>query len=173
MPTVAVLALLTSCSREKPVPVPTFSMGERVRVGHLVYAAFDTQWLPQIGSGLTARVPQNRFFLVRVSITNAGGSSAAAPDLSIVDDNGNSYEELSDGQGVPQWIGYLRQINAADTAQGNLVFDVVPRHYKLRVTDEDGQNSALIDLPLEFNPQLAPEVPIPDTANPIPDTVKK
>jgi len=43
--------------------------------------------------------------------------------------------------------------------QGNLVFDVAPRHYKLRVTDEEGQHTALIDLPLEFNaeaPDLAP-----------------
>jgi hypothetical protein len=66
---------------------------------------------------------------------------------------------VSDGQGVPQWIGYIRQINPADTMQGNLVFDAPPRHYKLRVTDEEGQHEAMIDLPLEFSeetPNLAP-----------------
>jgi Domain of unknown function (DUF4352) len=104
-------------------------------------------------------VPQNRFFLVRIAVTNSGGESIASPNLSVVDDSGNSYQELSDGQGVPQWIGYIRQIAPADTLQGNLVFDIPPRHYKLRVTDEDGQQAAMIDLPLEFTPEtpdLAP-----------------
>ena len=51
-------------------------------------------------------MPQQRFFLVRVAITNSGGQPVVAPNLSVVDDKGNSYEELSDGQGVPQWIGF-------------------------------------------------------------------
>lgn len=161
LPATVALAVLASCGEKAP-PVHTYPMGERVPVGHLVYAAFDTQWLPQIGTGLGARVPQNRFLLVRVSITNSAGERVAAPDLTIVDDAGKSFQELSDGQDVPQWIGYLRQINATDTAQGNLVFDVPPRHYKLRVTDEQGDQSALIDLPLEFNPQVTPDVQIPD-----------
>ena len=154
----ATLLAFTCCTERTPPP-RTFPLGDRVTLGHLVYSAYETQWLTQLGSGADARVPQNRFFLVRLAVTNSGGESIASPNLSIIDDAGNSYEELGDGQGVPQWIGYIRQISQADTMQGNLVFDVAPRHYKLRVTDEEGQHTALIDLPLEFNaeaPDLAP-----------------
>jgi hypothetical protein len=151
--------VLASCTQKAPPP-RTFPLGEKVELGHLVYSAYETQWLTQIGAGPDARIPQNRFLLVRVAITNSGGDQVTSPNLTILDDNGNSYPELSDGQGVPGWIGYIRQIKDADTSQGNLVFDVQPRHYRLRVTDESGERSALIDLPLEFTsetPDLAPQ----------------
>jgi uncharacterized protein (TIGR02588 family) len=148
-PLAVCLLALSSCTL-KPAPPRTHPLGEKISLGHLVYSAYETQWLTQIGSGPDARIPQNRFFLIRLAITNSGGETIASPNLSIVDDSGNSYSELSDGQGVPQWIGYIRQIAQADTSQGNLVFDVQPKHYKLRITDETGERAALIDLPLEF-----------------------
>ena len=150
---------LISCA-SKPASLRTYQLGEKVAVGHLIYSAFDTQWLTEIGEGMDARVPQQRFFLVRMAVTNSGGQPVAAPNLSVVDDKGTSYEELSDGQGVSQWIGFLRQLDASDTAQGNLVFDVPPRHYKLRVSDEGGQNTALIDLPLDFTGNELPDLNI-------------
>lgn len=153
--TLALLATvlgLTSCA-QRTAPARTFPLGEKVTLGDLVYSAFETQWLTQIGQGTEARVPQNRFLLVRVSVSNSGGEAIACPAMNIVDDSGNSYSEISDGQGVQQWIGYIRQINPADTMQGNLLFDAPPRHYKLRVTDQEGQRDALIDLPLEFTPE--------------------
>ena len=61
---------------------------------------------------------------------------------------------------MPQWIGYLRQIKPADSAQGYLVFDAPPGHYKLRVLDEDSNHAALIDIPLTFNAET-PELPTP------------
>lgn len=155
---VSAALILISCT-EKTLPPRTYPLGEKVTLGHLVYSAYETQWLTQIGSGPDARVPQNRFLLVRMAVTNSSGQTIASPNLSLLDDAGNIYAELSDGQGVPQWIGYIRQINGSDTTQGNLVFDVAPRHYKLRITDENGERPALIDLPLEFNaetPDLAP-----------------
>ena len=156
----ATLLALASCVQRTP-PAHTFPLGEKVTLGHLVFSAFETQWLAQIGEGTEARVPQNRFLLVRVAVTNSGGDPIACPALTVVDDNGNSYSEISDGQGVPQWIGYIRQINQADTMQGNLLFDAPPRHYRLRVTDEEGQREALIDLPLEFTPETPDLTPPP------------
>jgi hypothetical protein len=155
---VSAALILISCSERTPPP-RTYPLGEKVTLGHLVYSAYETQWLTEIGSGPDARVPQNRFLLVRMAVTNSSGQTIASPNLSVLDDAGNSYGELSDGQGVPQWIGYIRQINGSDTTQGNLVFDVPPRHYRLRITDENGERMALIDMPLEFNaetPDLAP-----------------
>lgn len=135
-------------------------MGDKVPVGHLIYTALETQWLPQIPQEPTPRVPQDRFFLIRISAVNSGGGDLIVPNLSIQDDHGKTFEELSNGDGVPQWIGYLRQVKPADSLQGYVVFDAPPAHYKLRVADEGGEKFAMIDIPLNFGAE-SPEVPLP------------
>jgi hypothetical protein len=92
--------------------------------------------------------------------------------MSLVDDSGNTLQELSNGDGAPQWIGSLRDIRPAETAQGNLLFDAPPKHYKLRVTDESGERAALIDIPLSFNSE-SPEAITPAEKDPTEDVVKK
>jgi hypothetical protein len=153
----ASLLSLSGCS-EKAKPVPVFQMGEHATVGRLVYTAFDTQWLTQIGQGTTARIPQNRFFVIRMSITNGAGGSVTVPNFTLEDDHGGSFTELSDGSQLPQWMGALKLVNPADSLQGTILFDVVPAHYRLRVLDENNQNSALIDIPLSINPDV-PSLP--------------
>jgi hypothetical protein len=143
--------LLSGCSGAEKFPVRTYQMGERVTLGPFIYSAFETQWLTHIGEESSSRIPKHRFFLVRTSIVNSTSKEILAPNLSLVDERGQSYPELSDGEGVPQWIGYLRQLKPSDSAQGNLVFDAPPSHYKLRVTDDTGERVALIDIPLSFN----------------------
>src|ERR1035437_1215656 len=126
----AAASLLSSCgdSEEKASPVRTYSMGERATVGHVVYVAtvghvvyvvFETQWLTHIGTGADARVPEHRFFLVRLNAVNSLGSDILVPNFSIEDDSGNTYPELSSGEGVPQYIGYLRSVKPAESVQGN------------------------------------------------------
>jgi len=154
--------LLTSCgSDEKSYPVRTYPMGERVQLGHIVYVVFETQWLTHIGEGTDARIPQNRYFLVRMSAVNSGGGDIYVPAFSVEDDNGHSYPELSDGSGVPQYIGYLRQVKPAESAQGNALFDAPPRRYKLKITDEDGERTAYIDIPLSFGAET-PDIVSPE-----------
>src|SRR5215831_20328634 len=116
--------------------IPNYSMGERAQAGQLIFTVFENRWMPQIGAGTTARIPANRFFLLRLSIVNSGSNEVAAPPLTLVDDTGQRYPELSDGDGVPQWMGYLRRVKPADTLTGNIVFDVTPRHYKLEISDD-------------------------------------
>lgn len=157
--TTAALLIPTSCG-ENTYPVRTYTLGEKVQLGALIYNVFETQWLTQIGTGESARIPQNRFFLVRVSITNSGTSRVVAPNLTIEGLSGGSFPELSDGDGVPQWIGYLRQIDPADSTQGNVVFDAPPKEYRLRISDEDGRRAALIDIPLSFGAETT-DVPTP------------
>jgi len=157
-------ALLLSCSSNRPEPVRTFPMGDRVALGHLIYTVFEGQWLTQIGEGAAARIPQQRFFLLRMSITNSGADEVLAPNLTLVDDAGQPYGELSNGEGVPKWIGYLRPIKPAESAQGDLLFDVAPKHYKLRITDESEKAIAMVDIPLSFGEE-APEVPVPGSAS--------
>jgi len=153
---------LTGCSSEPAqLPLMQYSMGEKVPVGHLTYTVFETQWATHFGEGVTARVPQNRFFLVRLSAVNGGVADAPIPNFTIQDDSGHTYSELTDGDGVPQWVGYLRSAKPADFLQGNVVFDAPPGHYKLKVSD-DQQHAALIDMPLTFGaetPEITPVGP--------------
>lgn len=151
--------LLASCGDgEKPYPVRTYNMGERISLGHINYQVFETQWLTHLGDGIDQRIPKNRFFLVRMAAGNSSGSDVIVPTFTLEDDNGNSYPELSGAEGVPQYIGYLRTVKSTESVSGNAVFDVPPRHYKLRVQDETGEKIAYIDIPLTFISET-PEVP--------------
>jgi len=136
--------------------IPAYAMGERAQAGPIIYTVFETRWLPQLGPEVSARVPKNRFFLLRVSMVNSGSADALAPALNLIDDNGQRYPEMSDGEGVPQWVGYVRRIKPADTLTGNVVFDVPAQHYKVEVTDEMEDKKATVDLPLNFNQDQVP-----------------
>jgi len=158
---VSAALLLNACS-SRPSSVRTYSLGEKAVAGHIIYTVYETQWLPQFGVGPAARVPQHRFFLVRMAAVNSSSADLIVPNLTIEDDNGNSYPELRDGDGVPDWVGYLRQVKPAESARGNLLFDAPPAHYKLRITDENEENSAYFDIPLSFGTESLPtEVPVP------------
>jgi hypothetical protein len=151
------VALASGCSHGEAFPVRTYPMGDRIELGHIIYTVFETQWLTHVGEGPNERVPQYRFFLIRMSAVNSGASEVIVPNVTIEDDTGKTYTELSSGDGIPQWIGFLRQVKPADSAQGNLLFDAPPRHYKLRVTDESGERAAMVDIPLSFGAET-PEV---------------
>jgi len=153
----AAALLLSGCSGPAKPTILQYNMGEKVPVGHLSYTIFETQWLTHLGEGPGARVPQNRFFLVRLSAVNGGSNDAPIPTLTLEDDKGQKYEELSNGEGVPQWIGFLRTARPADSVQGNVVFDVPPGHYKVTMTDEDQSHAARVDIPLSFGAET-PEV---------------
>jgi hypothetical protein len=159
----AVAALLSmGCSSTSPAPTPgNYLMGEKVPLGKLSYTVFETQWLTQLGDGPTPRIPQHRFFLIRMNAVNSGSSDLSMPNPVVIDDKGKEYEELSNGQDVPQWAGYLRTIKPADTLEGQIVFDAPAGHYKLKLTDETGARVALVDIPLSFGAET-PEIPTPD-----------
>jgi hypothetical protein len=160
-PLLAAVLMLAGCKPQAAeFPVRTYPMGEKVQLGSLTYTVIETEYLTQIGEGAAARIPQNRFFLVRVSVGNGGSEAANVSAFQVEDDNGKVYRELHDGEGVPDWIGYLRTVKPAEAAQGNALFDAPPRHYTLRVHDETGEKAALIDIPLTFNAET-PDVPTP------------
>jgi hypothetical protein len=165
---------LSSCgdSEENAFPVRTYTMGERVTLGHLVYVVFETQWATHLGEGADARVPQNRFFMIRLSAVNGAGKEASVPTLTLEDDKGVSFQELADGTGVPQFIGYLRTVRPAESAQGHALFDAPPRHYKLKIMDEDSDHYAWVDIPLSFNSE-SPEVPLVDDKKKVEPLIKK
>ena len=157
----AVMALfLTSCAVKRDPGNKISELGTRVEAGHLTYTVFETQWLTQIGSADAARVPKNRFLLVRLTAVNSGSEELLVPNMTLQDDQGNIVDELSDGDGVSQWLGYVRKVRPADSISGNVVFDAEPKHYHLRLTDENGEKAAIVDLPLNFNAET-PQMPIP------------
>jgi hypothetical protein len=109
-------------------------------------------------------LPQHPFFRVRFSATTSGSSDAPVTNITVTDDRGKEYEELTSGDGVSQWAGYLRTARPADTVQGNVVFDAPPARYKLKIADETGTKFAVIDLPLTFGaetPEVGPPVEKP------------
>ena len=112
-----------------------------------------------LGDPPDSRVPQNRFFLIRLSAVNATSKDIVVPNFTLEDDKGNSFPEISDEtSAVPQYIGYLRRVKPAESAQGHALFDAPPRHYKLKIRDEDSERAAYVDIPLSFTSE-SPDVP--------------
>lgn len=146
---IAFSAIESSCASESD-KVRTYPLGERVQAGPLVYTVFDTRWFLTLGPASGPRIPANRFLVVHVDVANGGATESNIPTLALVDDAGQVINELTDGTGVPDWIGVARKILPVQEQKGNVAFDAPPKHYKLRVTDETDQIEAYIDLPLNF-----------------------
>lgn len=163
-------ASFTGCS-EKAYPVRTYPMGEKVTMGSVIYTVYETQWLTHIGMPPDEKVPQSRYFLVRMSAVNSGGSDILLPSMTVVNDKGTTYPELTADVGAPQWLGTLRQVHPADSVAGNLVFDSPPGHYKLRIEDEITGHTAMIDMPLTFTSET-PDVPTPGDSKKVPTKVR-
>jgi hypothetical protein len=151
LPVCASLALLlTACSGTPERRVVTYSVGDKASVEKLTYSIVDTQILPRLGDDAAPRNPQNRFYIVNVSVSNSGNEDLPIPGMALVDDAGKVYEELTDGSGVPRWLGVSRRVQANQTEQGSVVFDAPAGHYKLRLTDETDPGDVYVDIPLSF-----------------------
>src|SRR5215469_2512141 len=104
----ALLCLLAVACSSAPVrKVITFNAGEKAAVDRLTYGVVDTQIIPRLGDDANSRIPQNRFYVVQISAFNSGNDDASIPPMTLVDDSGKTYEELTDGSGVPRWLGVI------------------------------------------------------------------
>lgn len=158
---VAAWSMLTlSCSSGKSMAeAKGYRMGERVEVGPLIYIVTYTEWKEQLGEGLSARIPKNRFLMIHLSVTNSGVSDSAVPLMTLLDAKGQSFTELTDGQGVTEWLGSLRSLKPAQTDRGRVLFDVPPGAYRLRMTNDaepGSERAALVDIPFQVEPVLPP-----------------
>jgi hypothetical protein len=130
-------------------------MGERAQAGALIYTVTGTEWLDRLGEEPNVRIPEHKFLAIEVSVTNSGASRSAIPLLSLTDARGQRYQEQTNGEGLKDWLGFLRQIKPADTERGRVLFDVAPAAYKLRVVNDaepENERAALVDIPLELGP---------------------
>ncbi len=164
----AVLSLSTGCGPRQAETRNEYEMGERVTVGPLTYNVVDTAWRSQLGSDFKLRLPQDRFLLITISVTNGGGKEIPVPLLALESQNGKVYQESDNGEGVDNSFGLFRNLSAAQTQQGKLLFDVPLTSYRLRVTDAGDPGSekfAYIKIPLRMDGDSGldstPSVPVP------------
>jgi len=163
-----VLGATVGCTQEQR----KFQIGERVALGGVVYTVHDAQWQSELDAGgLHPRTPQHRFLLVHLTVSNSGNKGATVPLLNLVDASGADHLELSDGQGVPEWLGVLRPVNPTESKVGRIVFDVPVASYLLRVTDggeQEVEKTALVALPQvpKGGPMDSPLLNEPKTTQP-------
>lgn len=161
---VLVFLALAGCANKQAETRVEFQMGERANVGPLTYNVVETAWRSQLGSQFNMRFPQRRFLLVTISVTNGGGKEISVPLFTLEDEKGKTYQELDNGEGVDNWFGLLRNLEAAQTQQGRLLFDVPLGSYKLCVTDGGDPGSekiAWIELPLRMDTDTGVDTPMP------------
>src|SRR5258708_17343020 len=91
--------ILAGCAPQREVR-SEYPVGEKVPVGSLTYTVVETSWRSQLGQMLRIRVPQKRFMLITVSVTNGGGREVSIPLLQLEDANGKMYTESDNGDGV-------------------------------------------------------------------------
>jgi hypothetical protein len=152
--TLTLLASQMACMR--PAPVNVYRMGEKVQAGQLIYNVFATEWQAQIGEGQQARTPTHRFMLMHLTVVNSGAEPVTVPSFKLTDESGAVYAESMEGQGVPLWLGMIRKVKPADMLEGNAVFDVEPKSYKLKLDDgSDSGTVVMVDLPLQFDAHKA------------------
>ena len=155
--------LAWGCAPSRP-PLHIYAMGERAEAGLLVYSVLESRWQAQIGEGAGARLPKERFLLLRVSVTNGGPNEVSVPQITLVGPGVQSYTELSDGQGVIDFLGVLQRLKANETVYGWILFDAPRSDYQLRVTDDafdpSEAKAALIQVPvrLESKSDFLPDV---------------
>ena len=149
------LALLAGCNRPgSNSSVIDFAVGDKAPNPPLTYTVIETGWKTQLGEGFRIRTPQNRFFMVRLSVTNGGGNNVALPLFTLTDSSGKEYRELDNGESVDGWFGLLRDIAPAQTQQGQLVFDVPLATYRIKLPNGGpiGEEKFItINLPLRLD----------------------
>ncbi len=150
------------CQKAGP-PRSDFSMGERVPVGQMTYSVVESAWRPQLGEGFKIRTPEQRFLLIKISVTNGTGKDVSIPLLTLEGNDGKTYREIADGEGVDNWFGLLRTLNPGETQQGNVLFDVPLTSYKLRVPDVNVsgfEGYASVQIPLRMDSDVPVQSPI-------------
>jgi hypothetical protein len=163
LPSLVIVLMLAGCHRQNSLQLD-FQIGDRITVGPLVYNVVETVWRSQLGEALKTRAPQQRFLLISISVTNGGGQEVSVPMLILEGQNGQSYRESEDGEGIDNWIGLLRNVKPAQTLLGHIVFDVPLSSYKLRLTDggEGGaEKYAWVNVPLRMDVDTGVASPTP------------
>ena len=138
-------------------------MGDRVPLVPLTYTVVETAWQTQLGQGFKVRSPEHRFLLITLSVTNGGNGDVSIPLLNLEGPDGQTHQELANGEGVDNWFGLLRTVSPAETQQGRILFDVPLTSYKLRLPSGDlsSDRAAWVQIPLHMDTDNQVQAPIP------------
>ena len=152
---IAALGMLSQSGCSKPQPAKEFTAGDPATTGPLTYNVVETHWKSQLDAFPVARIPDRNFLLVRILVTNGGGSEVSIPLLQLENSKGEAFPESDNGAGVENWLGLLRRVSPAQSADGWLLFDVPTNAYRLRVSDGGLENEkfAYITIPLSIQDQ--------------------
>ncbi len=160
---VAISAMLLGGCQQQKQQRTDFTMGERVRVGELTYTVVESTWRTQLGEGFKIRTPEQRFLLIKISVTNGTGKDISLPLLTLEGNSGQTYREIADGDGVDNWFGLIRTIGPGQTQQGNVLFDVPLTSYKIRLPEIDDsgfEKYVTVPIPLRMDPEVPIQAPI-------------
>ncbi len=164
-PTLLALAALSGCGSRQNSTRINYEMGDKVSVGPLTYNVIETSWRSQLGNEFKLRLPEQRFLMITLSVTNGGGREVAVPLLTLEGANGQTYLEADNGEGVDNWFGILRTLAPAQTQQGRILFDVPLGSYKLRVSDGGPAGSekySWVAIPLRMDTETTIPSPNPE-----------
>ena len=143
-----------SSTTHKAEAATGYRMGDQVILPPLTYSVVQSTWKTQLGEFPMQRVPERNFLLIRVSVTNSGGSDVAAPIFAIENSAGDKFTELQDGAGVDNWLGLVRTLKPAETSEGWILFDAPTNSYRLRIADVSDVNrerAAYVEIPLRLD----------------------
>jgi len=150
----AAAGMQAGCKATQSAERADYQMGEKATAGPLTYTVIESVWRSQLGSGFNIRVPERRFLLMTVSVSNHASHDISVPLLTMENQNGQSFTESNNGEGVDNWFGLLRTIGPSQTQQGKILFDAPLSSYRLRLTDggetETGKY-AWVNIPLRLD----------------------
>ena len=135
-------------ARESSEPKTT-KMGQGIKVGHLVSAAWNARWYENSSNIQHLDVkPDSSYLLIEMTLRNDSNRRSIKPLLFLIDDRGFSYEPSK------KWVMglgnmySLNRLNPGVSQDGYIVFDVPKNsHYKLKISDRRRTNSyALIQI---------------------------
>jgi hypothetical protein len=168
LPPLLLIAILSSflagCASSQSASGTEYQMGERVSVGPLTYNVVESVWRSQLGDALKVRIPDQRFLVLTISVTNGGGKQISVPFLTLQNQSGQMFQESENGEEVDNWFGLLRNLDPAQTQQGRILFDVVLSSYRLRVTDGGDPGTerfAWVEIPLRIDTDEGIDTPVP------------
>lgn len=147
--TVVSVVLTSGCATPQQTRAE-YRAGDTVPAPPLTYTVVEAQWKSQLDSFPTPRVPDRNFLLVHILVTNGGGSEVSIPTLRLENSKGEEFVESDNGTGIDGWLGMLRRLSPAQSADGWILFDVPTNSYQLRVSNGslEAEKAAYITIPL-------------------------
>ena len=151
----AFLSVFSCGETKKESAAKPWQMGEKVPLGPFTYSVIESEWKTELMGAKGRLDPKQRFLVLKLTVQNSAAERKALSFLHIRNDKGEEFPEVQDLEGVPGWMGILREIPPAGTDMGTLVFDAPLGHYRL-VLNDGGQageeRTSLVDLPLQMLP---------------------